>query len=160
ARAERMRRPLQLPAPQDRKAFLAVLKTFGSTFLREICDPAVVAVYRLAATEAERSPEVAQTLDGAGRERNRDALIGFLRHAQSLRMLGTGDPSVMASEFFGLLQGDLLLRLILRVTDPPTPEEINRRAETAAESLAAARRGDIEKEKRMIRTKSVYSPID
>ena len=135
ARAERMCRPLQLTAPQDHQTFVAVLRSFGSTFLREICDPAVVAVYRLAAIEAQRSPEVARMIDNAGREMNRAALIRLLRHAQSLGMLGAGDPSTMASEFFGLLVGDLLLRLILRVTDPPTSNEISRRARVATEAL-------------------------
>jgi AcrR family transcriptional regulator len=135
ARAERMRRPLQLTAPRDRDTFVAVLKSFGSTFLREICDSAVVAVYRLAAIEAERSPEVARVLDTAGRETNRAALIGLLRDAQSTGLLGTGDPSIMASEYFGLLMGDLLLRLVLRVIDPPAPEEISRRARAATDAL-------------------------
>ena len=135
ARAQRMCRPLQLTAPQDRQSFVAVLKSFGSTFLREICDPAVVAVYRLAAIEAERSPEVARALDNAGREMNRAALIGLLRQAQSLNILGTGEPARMASEFLSLLLGDLLLRLILRVTDPPTSDEIKRRTRVATEAL-------------------------
>jgi AcrR family transcriptional regulator len=135
ARAERMRRPLALPAPQDRRTLDAVLTSFGSTFLRELCHPAVVAVYRLAAIEAERSPQVAQALDTAGRRTNRRALIDLLRHAQSSGILAAGDPSAMASEFFALLLGDLLLRLILRVTDLPTSGEIDRRTRAAVDAL-------------------------
>jgi AcrR family transcriptional regulator len=135
ARAERMRRPLALPAPQDERSFVAVLTSFGSTFLREITRPAVVAVFRLAAIEAERSPEVARTLDTAGRETNRTALIGLLKHAQSSGLVGPGDAAAMATEFFGVLTGDLLLRLILRVTDPPTPPEIDQRTRVAVEAL-------------------------
>jgi AcrR family transcriptional regulator len=135
ARAERMRRPLALPSPQDRETLLAVLTGFGSTFLRELCHPAVVAVYRLAAIEAERSPEVARALDSAGREPNRKALIDFVGRAQSSGLLEAGDASAIASEFFALLMGDLPLRLVLRVTDPPTPEEIDRRARAATAAL-------------------------
>jgi AcrR family transcriptional regulator len=135
ARAERMRRPLALPAARDRRALVDVLTRFGSTFLRELCHPAVIAVYRLAAIEAELSPEVAQAIDSAGRGTNRTALVDLLRHAQSAGILGPGDPAVMASEFFGLLLGDLLLRLILRVTDPPTSGEIDRRTRAATDAL-------------------------
>jgi AcrR family transcriptional regulator len=135
ARAERMRRPLALPAPQDREALLAVLTGFGSTFLRELCQPAVVAVYRLAAIEAERSPEVARALDSAGRETNRKALIDFVGRAQSSGLLEAGDPAVIASDFFALVMRDLPLRLVLRVTEPPKPEEIDRRARAAAAAL-------------------------
>jgi AcrR family transcriptional regulator len=135
ARAERMRRPLALSAPPDESSFVAVLASFGSTFLREITRPAVVALYRLAAIEAERSPEVARALDTAGRETSRTALIGLLKHAQSSGLIGAGDPAAMASEFFALLTGDLLLRLILRVTDPPTPQQIDQRTRAAVEAL-------------------------
>jgi len=135
ARAERMRRPLALPAPQDRATFLAVLTGFASTFLRELGSPAVIAVYRLAALEAERSPQVAQALETAGREANRAALIELLKSAQSCGFVGQGDPSAMATEFFSLLVGDLLVRLILRVTDPPSAKEIDRRVRVAADAL-------------------------
>ena len=119
ARVARMRRPLTLPAPQDRPTFVAALTSFGSTFLQEICRPAVVAVYRLAAIEAERSPEVARSLDANGRAANRDAVIDLIKGAQSSGILGPGDPAAIASAFFGLLLGDLLLRLVLRVAAPP-----------------------------------------
>lgn len=135
SRVERMRRPLALPQPQDRPTFVAALMGFGRTFLQEISRPAVVAVYRLAATEAERSPEVARTLDANGRAANRTALIDLLVHAQSCGILRGGDAEAMASQFFGLLLGDLLLRLVLRVARPPTPDEVERRAHAATDAL-------------------------
>jgi len=135
ARAERMRRPLTLPPVKDRETFIASLMSFGSTFLREICDPVVVGIYRLAATETERSPEVARVLDTAGREANRTALIHLLKKAQSSGILVAGDPAIVASEFFGLLVGDVLLRLILRVADRPSAREIERRARAAADAI-------------------------
>ena len=130
-----MWRPLALPPAKDRQTFIASLTNFGSTFLREICDPAVVGIYRLAAIESERSPEVAQVLDTAGRETNRTALINLLKRAQSSGILVAGDPAIIASEFFGLLVGDVLLRLILRVADRPSAREIERRARAAADAI-------------------------
>jgi len=135
ARAARMRRSLTLPAPEDGPTFLGVLTDFASTFLREMCSPAVVAVYRLAAIDAQRSPEVAQALDTVGRDASREALIGLLKHAQSRGFIGAGDPSPIASEFFSLLVGDLLLRLVLRVTEPPSAREIDRRVRAAVDAL-------------------------
>ena len=43
-----------------------------------------------------------------------------------------GDPAEMVERFSALLWGDLMMSLLLRVGDPPTPEEITRRAERAA----------------------------
>jgi len=143
ARAQRMRRPLDLPSPRDGATLRTVLKNFGSTLLREMCHPAVIAVYRLAAIEAERSPEVARTLDTAGREANRVALIDLIARAQASHLLAQGDAAAMASEFFGLLLGDVPLRLILRVAAPPSSEEIDRRAQVAADALLRLHPGTI-----------------
>jgi AcrR family transcriptional regulator len=134
-RAKRMRLPLELPAPRDLATLTSTLSDFGTTFLREMCQPAVMAVYRLAITEADRCPEVAQILESAGREPNRRALIDLLADAQAHHLLGAGDPSAMATEFFALLWRDLLIRLLLRATDPPTPTDIERRARAATEAL-------------------------
>jgi hypothetical protein len=95
----------------------------------------VVAIYRLAAIESERSSEVARVLDSAGRETNRTAPIQLLQSARSAGILGPGDPAIVASEFFGLLLGDVLLRLILRVSDPPAAREIDRRARAASDAI-------------------------
>jgi hypothetical protein len=41
----------------------------------------------------------------------------------------------MAVEFFALLWGDLLLQLLLRVADPPTPQAMERKAREATEKF-------------------------
>lgn len=133
--AKRMRLPLELSAPRDLATLTRTLSDFGTTFLREMCQPAVMALHRLAIAEADRCPEVAQILESAGREPNRRALTDLLAHAQAHHLLGAGDPSAMATEFFALLWRDLLIRLLLRVTDPPTPTDIERRARAATQAL-------------------------
>jgi AcrR family transcriptional regulator len=133
--ADQMRRPLAVPRPRDRATLAAALAAFGSGVLREHGSPAVLAVYRLAASEAERSPEVARALDSAGRGATRAALTELLAGAQAVGLLGAGEPAAMAGEFLGLLWGDLLLRLVLRLTEPPPPEEADRRARAAAGAL-------------------------
>jgi AcrR family transcriptional regulator len=134
-RAKRMRLPLKLPAAGDRKALAATLNVFGITVVREVCDPKVLAVYRLAIAESDRSPEIARVLDRHGREANRAALVELLTDAQANGLFGAVEPAVMAAHFFALVWGDLLMRLLLRVTNAPKPAEIEQRVRAATEAL-------------------------
>jgi AcrR family transcriptional regulator len=135
ARAERMRDPLALPAPRDGKAFRQTLIQFGAGLLREVCHPAVTAIFRLAVAEAEGSPEVAQVLDGAGRVGTRRAFTELLIQAQSSGLIGSGQPAAIAEQYFALLWGDLQVRRLLGLADPPTAAEAERRAAAATEAL-------------------------
>src|SRR6266702_4671057 len=47
-RAKRLDVPADLPVLSDRETFAQVLTSFGTKLVREICDPAVIAVFRLA----------------------------------------------------------------------------------------------------------------
>jgi AcrR family transcriptional regulator len=134
-RAKRMRLPLELPAARDRQALAITLAAFGTAVLRGASHPAVLAVYRLAIAEAGRSPEVAQVLNTVGRKANQAALADLLAVAQTHGLLGAGEAAKMATQFFALLWGDLFPQLLLGVTDPPSPQEIERRARTATETL-------------------------
>ena len=134
-RAQRMRLPLlDLPPATDREALAATLKALGTATLAGICDPAVRAVHRLVISESVHAPEVAQALD-ASRAAGRAALARTLARAQADRLLGKGDPAAMAADFFALLIGDLMVRLLLRVADPLSPQAIERRARDATEKF-------------------------
>jgi AcrR family transcriptional regulator len=134
-RAERMRAPLELPVPQSGADLSATLTGFGTAVVRGVSDPNVLAVYRLAIAESERSPTIARTLDNSGRQNNRAALIKLLQAAQAHRLLRAGDAAAMADVFFATLWGDLLVRLLLRVASAPTPTEAENRARAATERL-------------------------
>jgi len=134
-RSRRMRLPAELPAARDREMLAAMLVRFGAILLREICHPAVIGVFRLAIAEAGRSPEVARTLDALGREASRAALRNVLTQAQSAGLLQAVDPAPMVGQFLALLWGDLMMSLLLRLRDAPTPREINRRAKSAADAF-------------------------
>jgi AcrR family transcriptional regulator len=131
SRAARMRLPPSLSPPRDRAMLAATLTAFGSTILREVCAPAVTAMYRLAVAEAERAPEVARTLN-ENRMVNRNALADLLAQAQRVGILGDGDPQEMMEQFFGLLWGDLMLTRLLGLAGVPKPAEIEQRAGAAA----------------------------
>lgn len=134
-RAARMRMPLDLPPPRGAAALTATLVAFGTTLLGEMSRPEVLGTYRLAILEAERAPDVARTLDREGRIGTMTALAALLRAAQAAGLLGPGDPEVMAGTFTALLWGNLLVRLLLRVAEPPDADEAERRARAATETL-------------------------
>jgi AcrR family transcriptional regulator len=130
-RAKRLQIPADLPEPSDRESLARALETFGTQLLREVSDPAVITVFRLAIAEAVRAPEVAQALNSIGVETSRTALRKIMKQAQSAGLLD-GDAAEMAERFSGVLWGSLMTRLLLGVTDRPAPREIARRALDAA----------------------------
>src|ERR1700687_4384544 len=129
-RAKRLRVPADLPEPRDRESLSRVLTIFGTRLLREISDPTVIAVFRLAIAEAVRAPEVAQALDSIGVEKSRAALSEIVTRARSSGLL-TGRPAEMAGRFGGLLWGNLMVGLLLGVAHRPSAREITRRARAA-----------------------------
>jgi AcrR family transcriptional regulator len=127
ARARRWRVPADLPMPRDRKALAAILSSFGATLLHEIGDPTVIAVFRLAISEAVHTPAVAQTLDSIGREATHGALRQLMTHAQTSGLLD-GHPVELAEQFSGLLWGTLMVSLLLGVAERPSARDIAARA--------------------------------
>lgn len=136
-RASRMRQPLELAAaiPSSSEAVAATLVELGMSILRFACQPDVLTLHRLAIAESDRAPAIARALDSNGREANHAALGGWLARAQAQRLIGAGDPAAMATRFIAVLWGGLLVQLLLRVRDAPTPDEIESRARAATEAL-------------------------
>ena len=130
-RARRFQVPADLPVPRDRESLAQLLASFGTQLIREVSDPAVIAVFRLAIGEAAQAPEVARTLDSMGRQAGRDVLHGIMRQAEASGLLH-GRPAELAEEFRGLLWGDLMVSLLLGVVERPNVRESARRARDAA----------------------------
>jgi len=130
-RAKRLDVPADLPVLRDRETLAQVLASFGTKLVREISDPAVIAVFRLAIAEAVHAPEVAHALNSIGRETSRGAVRKIMAQAHEFRLL-TGRPAELAAQFAGLLWGDLMVSLLLGVAERPTRREIARRAHDAA----------------------------
>jgi AcrR family transcriptional regulator len=133
-RAQRMRLPLDLPPATDHNALAATLRAFGTAMLRGLCDPAVRAVFRLVISESVQAPEVARALESA-RRASRSALAQTFARAQADGLLGEGDPAIMAGDFLALLIGDLMMQMLLRLTEPPAPTAIERKAREATEKF-------------------------
>jgi AcrR family transcriptional regulator len=134
SRSSRMQLSPDLPAPRSREMLLSMLTAFGATVVREVSNPTVIAMFRLAIAEAERSPDVAESLN-TSRTANRTALVGLLAQAQANGLLGPGDPRQMMEQFFALLWGDLMLGRLLGVAASPKSVEINGRAHAATEAF-------------------------
>ena len=130
ARATRLQVPADLPVPHDRETLAHVLTSLGTQLVREITDPTVIAVFRLAIAEAVHAPEVAQALDSTGRETSRAALRQVMARAQTSGLLN-GRPAELAEQYGGLLWGNLMVSLLLGVVERPNSREIAARARNA-----------------------------
>jgi len=133
-RAKRLDVPADLPVPRDRKILEQVLSSFGARLVREISDPAVIAVFRLAIAEVAHAPEVARVLNSIGREASRAALRKIMAQAQEAGLLD-GRPAELAERFAGLLWRDWMVSLLLGVMERPNSREIAARAHDAASAF-------------------------
>jgi AcrR family transcriptional regulator len=130
-RAGRLRVPADMAIPANRDELAHALTALGSRLVREISDPNVIAVFRLAIAEAVTAPEAAWALDSIGRNASRTALREMMTLAHSAGLV-SGNPAEMAEQFSGLLWTDLLVSLLLRVVERPSEADIARRARAAA----------------------------
>ena len=133
-RAKRLQARADMPMLRDRVTLAQVLTAFGTQLVREVSDPHVVAVFRLAIAEAVQAPEVARTLDSLGRETSRAALRQIMSESRAAGLID-GHPADLAEQFVGLLWRDLLISLLLGVAQRPNPRAIEARARDAAEAF-------------------------
>lgn len=129
-RVERMQLLPKLPQADNRDALATILAKLGAAMLREVSDPVVVGTFRLAIAEAQRCPEVAQTLETA-RQAIRNTVQEVLAQAQSAGLLGAGNPADMGNQYLSLLWGDLMVSMLLRTRQAPSAAETDRRAGAA-----------------------------
>jgi AcrR family transcriptional regulator len=130
-RAKRLLSPADLPAPRDSETLAELLSSFGTQLLREVSDPTVIAVFRLAIAETARAAEVARTLDAIGRGTTRAALRKIVTQAQEAGLLDDTRPAALVEQYLALLSGDLMMSLLLGVVERPKPREITARARDA-----------------------------
>ena len=131
-RGQRMRLPEGFPAPTDTTSLRSALRQYGATMLRELTDPGVLAVFRLAISESKRSPGVAASINNLGRQPARAALESLLRSARAAKLLAGDDLQSMVSHYLGLLWGDLMVWILLGTVPVPNAREIDRRADEVA----------------------------
>jgi hypothetical protein len=86
---------------------------------KEVSDPTVIGVFRLAISETAHAPEVARMLDSIGRGTPHSAIRKIMTQALEAGLLN-GRPAELAEQFYGLLWGDLMTGLLLGVVEPPS----------------------------------------
>jgi len=135
-RARAMRRPFERGAPPESRAALAArLIEIGKSILHGVSRPEVLMVYRLTIAESGSAPELARILDENGRAANHKALADLLARAQGRGLIDGGDPAALVARYFTVLWGDLLIRLLMRLRDAPTADEMEARARAATEAI-------------------------
>ena len=134
-RTAKMQLRPELPVPRGRQELASILNAYATRLMAEVSHPTVIATFRLAISEATRSPEIAQALEAAGRNPSRGALTDLFAGAQSARVIGAGDPSEMATQYLGLLWEDLMVSLLFGVASTPKEDEIKRRAGRATSAF-------------------------
>jgi AcrR family transcriptional regulator len=132
-----MQAPLAPAEIGDRHALAAALTAYGIAALTTLTNPYVLAMYRLAIAEAPADTELGEILDLKGRQPNRRALVEIVRRGQAAGFVGAGEPERLGQEFFGLLMGDLMVWLLLGVSEPPNAADIKTRAEHASQAVLA-----------------------
>jgi AcrR family transcriptional regulator len=128
---KRLQVSVKLPEVDSRDSLARALELFGVHVLREMTDPAVVAMLRLAGAHVVYSPELAKKVDSLMVEPFLTVLTALISQAKLARILGD-QPADLADRFREFLLGDLMTRLLLRAVLPPTPLEIESRARQAA----------------------------
>ena len=86
---------------------------FGAVLLSELSEPGVVALYRLAVSEADRFPEVARALNVYGRQATAAALREMLEGAPSAGLLIGADVEALLTRFLSLVLDDVPMSLAL-----------------------------------------------
>ena len=133
-RAGRVQLPTGLSPPRNREELVVLLSKLGATVLREVSHPVVIAVFRIAIMEAQRAPEVALTLESA-RQLTRAAVQNVLAQAQSAGLIGAGDLTEMGGRYLGMLWGDLMVSVLLRIREAPGTAEIDQRVRKATDDF-------------------------
>jgi AcrR family transcriptional regulator len=135
-RAAVMRAALaQAPRCRSHAELIEALTAFGISVLRELCRPTTIGFYRLAIAEAERAPQVARALHGAGFETVDRAVDALMAAAREDGLL-TGQAMLLRGTFFmGLLREDVPLHLLLGLSLGPDEPEMARRSVEAARLL-------------------------
>lgn len=134
--SDRMQPSAELPQPENRAQFIAVLELFGRIFLAEFLHPERTAMYRLAIADVARGGgTVARELDVSGRAPVVQAVTRFFEQAAARGILCRDDIEMLIGVFFSVLVGISPLQALLGTEPPLSAEAIAARAALAVRVL-------------------------
>jgi AcrR family transcriptional regulator len=114
------------------------LTAIANQFLDLVLSPEGIALNRIIIAEVIRFPALGAAFWGAGPERIRGQIEGFLRRAVATGSLSIANPRLAAEQFIALARGEIHLRSLLRLEDPRDPTVLNAAAEQAVATFLRA----------------------
>ncbi len=116
----------------------AALRDIARRFLELILSPETVGRFRVIVAESGRFPELAEAFYRSGPERVGGRLSGYLAELHQHGILRVADPRSASIHFFGMVRGDLFLRQLLGLGEPPRGRELDRIVDGAVEAFLSA----------------------
>jgi len=138
-RCDRLLQPIRI-ADDHGKNPTAVLTGIASRFVTLIMNPESRALFRAVVAESARFPELAEAFYRSGPALAVDNLAAYLGEVDARGALKVAKPVLSARLFFGMLRGDLHLRLLLGIGPEPSAREIDAMVDHAVETFLAAHR--------------------
>lgn len=108
-----------------------VLVEVGIRFLETVTTPDALGVYRLVVAEGVFMRELAERFWEVGPGHTRALLAGYFEEQTRRGTLRLQDPEQAASQFLGMLLGNLQLQCLVGLREVPGPEEIEALVRTA-----------------------------
>ena len=114
------------------------LRAIALRFLGLILSPETVGRFRVIVAESGRFPELAEVFYRSGPDRVGGRLAAYLADLHRQGVLHVTDPRSAAVHFFGMVRGDLFLRQLLGLGDPPRGRELDRIVDGAVKAFLSA----------------------
>ncbi|MBF9000870.1 TetR/AcrR family transcriptional regulator [Vibrio nitrifigilis] len=115
---------------------VAALPEFGFNFLQSVLKPDIMAIYRMAMNEAERS-SIGRHFYENGPKKGWLHLSGYLQHQMEKGHLRAADPWLAAMQLKGLLSAEFFEPYALRAIDIPDDNQIKLAVERAIGAFMA-----------------------
>lgn len=116
----------------------AALERFAERLLVRIMAPQSLALFRIAAAEGARWPEVGRIFDRLTREHGVDVGRAIAARLVAAGTIAIDDPDDFGHAFIGLLQGELFTRALLGAIAPPSAADLRKHARRATRRLLRA----------------------
>lgn len=91
----------------------AALTRIGHSFIETILSDEITALLRMVIAEAGRFPEIGRIYYESAPRQTRQSVTRYLEQARALGLVRTHDCELAASQFLGMLRGDVLVATLL-----------------------------------------------
>jgi len=123
-RCDRLLSPIRVSKSEGRSP-RTVLTDIARRFVTLIVNPESRALFRAVLAESARFPELAEAFYRSGPALAVDNLAAYLAEVDARGALKVAKPVLSARLFFGMLRGDLHLRLLLGIGPEPSASELD-----------------------------------